>query len=130
MDQVVEDLRVVVLVPVMDDDAGQLGQDEHFERVQAAIAEQIPGVDAGTDVRLCGRRSGPRTPRTGTPLGSDACRATQTGRYYDNDVPLQGGWSLLLESRRYPGQFNRMEQRGHRYPGRSQSEAGVRQRPV
>jgi hypothetical protein len=109
MDQVVEDLRVVVLVPVMHDDAGQLGQDEHFERVQAAIA---------------------RTPRTGTPLGSDACRATQTGRYYDNNVPLQGGWSLLLESRRYPGQFNRMEQRGHRYPGRSQSEAGVRQRPV
>jgi hypothetical protein len=68
--------------------------------------------------------------RTGTPLGSDACRATQTGRCYDNNVPLQGGWSLLLESRRYPGQFNKMEQRGHRYPGRSQSEAGVRQRPV
>lgn len=72
----------------------------------------------------------------GRPLGSVLSSAghplmiTQTGRCYDNNIPIQGGLGLLLESRRYPGQFNRMEQRGHRYPGRSQSEAGVRQRPV
>ena len=47
MDQVTEDLRVVVLVAVVHDDAGQLGQDERFEGVRAAVAEQVPGVDAG-----------------------------------------------------------------------------------
>ena len=63
MDQVGEDLRVVVLVAVIHDDAGQVGQDEHLEGVQAAIAGQVPrgrrlrhtntsAVATGPDLRL------------------------------------------------------------------------------
>lgn len=47
VDQVREDFAVVVLVPVVDHHAGQVGQHERLEGGQAAIAEQVPGVQVG-----------------------------------------------------------------------------------
>jgi hypothetical protein len=48
VNQVAEHRRVVVLVPVVHDHAGQVGQAEVFEGGQAPIAEVVPGVDLGT----------------------------------------------------------------------------------